>query len=348
VAERGLEAKVGALVFVCLLLLGGFVYLLGDYGRAVGFPIAVDFPTSSDIKPGAPVKIAGVTAGRVGRVEYMGGKIDEATGQRVIVRIHLDLDPEMGSTLHDDARFYISTLGVLGEKYIEVDPGSWERPNVEPGMALRGEEPLRMEKLAEQVTRLANAVVRIVEDNEKAVGQTLKHIDEAAVSARDLARNTDGLIAENRDALRATVDKVSAASDRIDRVAAAIEGAVGDGKGIARTLRHVERVSARLDEDGAGALKDTRRVASNLRTFSERLKDKPVAEVALGPDGQATLDRMLTRLEATADDVKAIGTRAREGKGTIGGLLMDNELFMDLKLLLKDLKRHPWKFMWRE
>jgi len=27
---------------------------------------------------------------------------------------------------------------------------------------------------------------------------------------------------------------------------------------------------------------------------------------------------------------------------------MDNELFMDMKLLLKDLKRHPWKFIWRE
>jgi phospholipid/cholesterol/gamma-HCH transport system substrate-binding protein len=36
------------------------------------------------------------------------------------------------------------------------------------------------------------------------------------------------------------------------------------------------------------------------------------------------------------------------GRGTIGQLIIDQEIYDDLKEMLRDLKRHPWKMLWRE
>jgi len=38
----------------------------------------------------------------------------------------------------------------------------------------------------------------------------------------------------------------------------------------------------------------------------------------------------------------------RKGKGTAGALLVDEQIYDDLKELVRDLKRNPWKFFWKE
>jgi len=50
----------------------------------------------------------------------------------------------------------------------------------------------------------------------------------------------------------------------------------------------------------------------------------------------------------TMDDVESVVARVRRGEGTVGALLIDEEVYDDLKELLRDLKHNPWKFFWRE
>ena len=38
----------------------------------------------------------------------------------------------------------------------------------------------------------------------------------------------------------------------------------------------------------------------------------------------------------------------RAGKGTAGSMLMRDELYSDLREMLRDLKRNPWKLFWKE
>jgi phospholipid/cholesterol/gamma-HCH transport system substrate-binding protein len=353
--EKSIEVKVGALVLVCTALLIGFVLVLGDLGGTGGFPVAVDFPTASDIKPGAPAKIAGVTAGRVQRIEYWGGKKDAASGRRVTVRLYLDFDPEKGKTLHQDAQFYISTQGILGEKYIEIDPGDYEKPAIKPGALLVGVPPLRLEVLGQQLAKVSGAIARILENNEKTIGEVLVHADETVLATKKTVEDADELILKNKEAVADTVAKLQSASERADKLAATLQGAVGDGKAIKRSLAHAESVVAKVDEATDPVLKDVRAVTKNVRHLSEKLRDEPTAEVLLGKHGMGKVlgvldkaDGAVGKVEGAVDDVKAVTKNARAGRGTVGGLLMDNELFMDLKLLLKDLKRHPWKFIWRE
>ncbi len=36
------------------------------------------------------------------------------------------------------------------------------------------------------------------------------------------------------------------------------------------------------------------------------------------------------------------------GRGTIGGLYLDPKVYEDLRALLDDLKKHPWKMFWKD
>ena len=346
--QRSMELKVGALVLFCIGLLVAFVLLLGDLGGATGHLVHVDYATASSLKPGAAVKIAGVTAGRISTISYWGGKRDEAVGRNVVVRVTLDLDPEMGRTLHRGARFYVSTLGVLGEKYIEVDPGDFDEPLLVSGAKVAGEPPLRFEVVSMQLARVAEIVARLLEDNEQIVRDLLRHSDETVVAARAAVDEAGALVKDNRATVREVIARLDDTGVKIDRVVDALQIAVGDGRVVRRSIAHVEAFSDRLDEGSRPVIRDARQIARNLEELSGRLRDEPTAEVVFGKEGQAKVLGVLDKVDGVVTDARAVTDNARQGRGTVGGILMDNELFMDIKLLLKDLKRHPWKFIWRE
>lgn len=346
--EKSIEVKVGALVLVCAALLVGFIFVLGDMGGSGGFVVLVDYETASDIKPGAPVKIAGVNGGKIKGIEYWGGKKDPVSGRRVTVRVTLNLDPQKGATLHKDAEFFISTQGILGEKYIEIDPGSYDQPLLRSGAVTRGEPPLRMEILGRQLTKFASSITRILEKNENVVHDVLVHTDETVLEAKKTVQDADKLILDNKDAVGRVIERLDRTSDKIEKMIAAVEGAIGDGKQLKHTLAHAESITEKVDNAADPVLKDAKQITKNLRQLSEKLRDNPTTEVLLGDAGHQKVIKVLDRVDGAMEDVQEVTKNARTGRGTIGGLLMDNELFMDLKLMLKDLKRHPWKFIWRE
>jgi phospholipid/cholesterol/gamma-HCH transport system substrate-binding protein len=49
-----------------------------------------------------------------------------------------------------------------------------------------------------------------------------------------------------------------------------------------------------------------------------------------------------------ATDGQAILANVKKGKGTVGAMLMDDALYDDLQTLVRDLKRNPWKFLWKD
>jgi phospholipid/cholesterol/gamma-HCH transport system substrate-binding protein len=48
------------------------------------------------------------------------------------------------------------------------------------------------------------------------------------------------------------------------------------------------------------------------------------------------------------DNVDGMVTDVRQGKGTAGALLVKQEIYADLREMIRDLKRNPWKFFWKE
>src|SRR5580692_5561510 len=126
--ERSIEVKVGALILVSMVILGGFMLIMGGLSFEKTYSVYVDFDNPGGLQSGAAVKIAGVKVGSVKALEFQGGKIDPKSGRRVLVRAQVAVEQRVKDAIHDDADFYVTAPGVLGEQFLAIDPGSQEKP----------------------------------------------------------------------------------------------------------------------------------------------------------------------------------------------------------------------------
>ena len=127
--ESGVEYKVGLLMVGAMCLFAAFIFVLGKCSLSSGYTLYADYDYSGNVQPGAPVKVSGITVGRVEEVEFRGGKIDPKTGRRVQVRVELWVENRARDSIRQDAEMFINTAGVLGEQYVEIVPGDdWDTP----------------------------------------------------------------------------------------------------------------------------------------------------------------------------------------------------------------------------
>ena len=327
--RRGsMEVKVGALILVAVALLVGFVLVLGDFRLSRQAQIDVDFTNSGDLKTGAPVKITGVTVGKIVAVKLWGGRKDpQHQNKSVHVRVTLKMDPSALAMVHTDAQFLISTLGVLGEKYVEIEPGSQEKPAIAEGDVVDGVAPMRYDQIAAQLSRLAGDVGEFLRDNREDFREIVK-------TTKSVVQRLDAVVGDNQDRLKDVVANV-------DQVTKALAQAMGDGEDIKRMIASARSFADKLDQHVGPALAGVPRIVGKI----EALADGATGLVA---DGRGLIASAGKDIKAALANVKAMTDSARDPKTSIGALLSDRELYDDLVALMKDLKRHPWKILFKE
>ncbi len=108
-----------------------------------------------------------------------------------------------------------------------------------------------------------------------------------------------------------------------------------------------------LVKDSSG---DVRAAVKNLREMSEALRGradeiKGILKSASGMINDANKDkfnRSLTSLDATLAKLDKALAHMDEKKGPMGMMMYDDETAQDLRELLRDLKKHPWKLLWKK
>lgn len=106
----GLFVVLGAAALLFLALKAGNMSTL-SFGKT--YDVTARFDNIGGLKPGAPVKSAGVVVGRVGEITF-----DDKTYQALV---RLDMEP--GYKFPKDSSLKILTAGLLGEQYIGIEPG---------------------------------------------------------------------------------------------------------------------------------------------------------------------------------------------------------------------------------
>lgn len=160
------ESKVGILVVVSIAAIMGFSYFLGVINPfADTEEIYITYNFAGGIEVGSPVRVMGIKAGKVKEIIFEPGmKSDE--GEEVNLKLRIAIDRKAFETVRTDSQFFINLAGVIGEKYLEVSPGSSANPRVSPGGTYRGEDPPRIDQLISQSYSLAGKLIKIVENNE--------------------------------------------------------------------------------------------------------------------------------------------------------------------------------------
>lgn len=148
--SKSVELKVGIFVFIGFLVLAWFVLWIGDFNVIkVGYNVKIIFGFANGIKVGAPLRLAGVDQGEVKEITLTH---DEATGDaKVIITAWVD----SGAKIPKDSRAWVNTLGLLGEKYLEIIPGKDYQNVLAPGDVLRGEDPASIQEVTDLVKDIA-------------------------------------------------------------------------------------------------------------------------------------------------------------------------------------------------
>ena len=337
-AARSIEVKVGLLVLVAGGLLVALVLVMGGVHLGKRFPVAVDFNNPGGLQGGAPVKIAGVKVGQVDRLEFRGPQVDPRTGRSALVRVHIEVDEQYRRELHSDAAFYVTTQGVLGEQFLAIDPGSAAQPPLDLSRPVEGIDPPRIDLFLARAYSLLDDTVTALRTNRRQIGTMVDDLSGILHDSRDvLHRNTGRIdsILENTDrAIRDADGLVNAARDRYV-----------DGAQARRIIQRAESILTTIDREAPPLSREARALMARLDHIAQGVGDPQIQDL------QRTLREVRTlteRANTVMTDVQAVSTRVRAGQGTVGALLMDEEIYDDLQEMIRDLKHNPWKFFWRE
>ena len=109
------EGAVGIFVLIGLLCVAYLTVKLGrmEVFQSGGYELSARFTSINGLRKGADIEVAGVKVGRVSGI-----RLDPAHGLAVVT---LRLDDTL--IVADDAIASIKTSGLIGDKYINLDPG---------------------------------------------------------------------------------------------------------------------------------------------------------------------------------------------------------------------------------
>ena len=298
------ELKVGVVVLIAIVVAGFFMMRM-DGSLLLGAPeavysVRVQFDSISGMAADAPVLVAGLRVGRIASITLT----DEGRAE-VTIRIE---DPDV--VLRSDATASIASLGVLGEKYLELTAGSLSSPAVvdggliQPGVAVS----------IDQMVAVLNGIAANVQETTQALSNVFgSEAGETRMQAilqntEQVTRDIGAMVAINRETIATTMGNVE---DLTASLAASLPAMVEDMRTL--VLEANAMVTANEDNIG-GAVEDVRALISSLDRSAAEIEE--IMQKINSGDGTAsqlintsdTIDKANAALDTIDDSLAAFDT----------------------------------------
>jgi phospholipid/cholesterol/gamma-HCH transport system substrate-binding protein len=280
--------------------------------------------------------MGGVDVGVVSGV----GHADKAADTRIFVR--MNIAKSSVARIHVDTVATIGNKGLLGDKMIELSVAPPESAQLQPGELIRSEEPA---DVLASANRIVNASVEAIEDIQplaKALGDP-KLAADIKGSAEDVHALLDAVVHGDGTVHRLffdhqAADQLQSVLVHLDAVSTKVDGMMGDlqdatshvkqGPGLAHALIY----EGELSKNTAGTLKE---LHEDLKAIRE---GNGLAHALLYGDDPS--QHAMGNLNAMSDDLRAIVANLRQGKGTLGALLVDPTVYEDIKGVVGNVERN--------
>jgi phospholipid/cholesterol/gamma-HCH transport system substrate-binding protein len=167
------KVGIGVLIAIVVLIFSAFIVKEGEVRsfRTKEYTIKVIFNFVGGLKETAPVRLAGVKVGQVEELRFI---------QEPSTKVEATITLKEAIQLRQDAQFSVTTIGLLGEKYVEIVPGSPEASIVQPGATLIGKD-------AVDLSNVLNSAGDAMED----LGSIISSVREGKGSAGKLLNEED-------------------------------------------------------------------------------------------------------------------------------------------------------------
>lgn len=334
--ESRLELKVGALVLAAVLGAFTLLVLMGELSFGGARKLTVDFSHTGNVVKNAPVKLGGVVVGKVEEVELLASRRDDR-GDPMPVKMTLGISKEASESLRKDAMVTVSSVGPLGESYLEVSSGSAKDP-YDSKVSIRGIDSPRIDLVSNRLAKFLEAASSVLENDPEALTKLVRGVG-------GLTTTIDGVVTENREEFKTLARELSVAASDLRVLAATAR----------RQMEPGGKANALIDDAAA-----TAKVAR--ADFPELSKQASIAlgglarvSAPLTEEDGLRLKAMIAKYEAAGEKVDALATRAdrvlsklEAGEGSLGAALKDKAVYDELKSLLTDVRKNPWKLLWKD
>ncbi|HEY1955229.1 MAG TPA: MlaD family protein [Polyangiaceae bacterium] len=348
------EKKVGIFVVVGLAILGLAIFLIGEnrkfWQRKVSYTAV--YSNVAGLVPGSPVAMGGVNVGTVSRVKYSEDPRDPHIYVTLDVvrsqaeRIRKPVYDESGKKiLRKGTVASIINKGLLGDKMIDLslaDPGT---PLLEPPGPLATDEPLDLSTYVAKVDDIvarANAVLQNLQEATGAFSDP-KFTQDLKGTVSSIHDITDGIAHKDGFAHRMIFDTNDA--NRIDGIlentqndTAQLQGTLADLHDVTTHVRtgpgiaHAVVYDGDLSANASGSLEEVHKDLEQIRKGNGLVHSLVY--------GDTDSQHLMTNVNAMSDDLRVIVSGMRQGKGTLGALLVDPSVYDDLKALLGNTERN--------
>ncbi len=311
---------------------GGLPFLGGQY------TIYSYLRDVNGLKAGSPIHLSGVEVGAVNKVEFA------EPGSPAPVRVTMTLRTDVQDRVTTSSLVTVGSLGVLGEKMLDVEPGPPGGTVIEDQGFVPGEaegDPIKGIILdASRTMKDIRDLASDIQQGEGTLGAILKRNElhdqllalvgkaETVFESLDKQEGTFGKLIHDPSVYDNLDELVVSLRDlvvRIDQGDGAIGKLVHDedvGRQVTRTTENLARMTNRIDE-GEGTL------------------------------GALVRERALyDRLDSLAGNIDSVTAKMERGDGTAGQLIHDRALYDNLNKtadelqgLIADIRKDPKKYL---
>ncbi len=336
------EVKAGLIITLALVILFLSVFFAGGIERVFRPRIAIRAAIRDvrGLKTGAPVWVYGIEEGSVKDVT-----LSPEYGAVVTISLY----KKTLAFLKEDSTATILTMGLLGDKYIELTGGTAGAPPLKAGDMIRGVAQFDIKEMMEtsgasmqKITEFIDRMGKFLEKMESSQGTLARFIEDPA--HYDNLKQASGdlsVIVRDIEKGRGTIGLLVKDPTVYERLAAASKSL----EGISRKLDSGSGTMGKLFKDDTLYYRLTG-AASSMEKFGKKLN------YPSGTLGKFMEDPQLyDNLSSASQRLSAILERIDKGEGAAGVLMRDEETAKELKETIKelreltgDIREHPYKY----
>ena len=320
------QLQLGSAVLVALLATIVGILALSSRTLGRGEHIFVRMRLPGALREGSKLRLAGREIGEVRSI------VPQQKGILIDAFVLRDWLPH----LHKNSEVFVSSVSILGEAHLEIGPptnGAPPGPSLSPHEEIRGTDPPDLDEL-----------LRYTFDNAQTWMQLLSEVrpdlNELFTAGAQLMARVRRLPLDELDFGTMIARAVSLFGD-----ARQLGATLDKAGGSKRIVADARAVGLLLEENSPamGKILDEVRVAT----------DRTEAIVALWSGGELRrasrawelLKTTSRSIDTIVDDFQFLIARVQHGKGTLGGLLHDQELWDDLHESHRQIKQQPWNLI---
>jgi phospholipid/cholesterol/gamma-HCH transport system substrate-binding protein len=337
------EIKIGLFLAIGLAIIMLFVFVVGDLStlfKKKGYPLYTYYDSVAGLEKRTVVRLAGVKVGYVQDIRLKGSQAE----------VEMSIDPEV--KISRDSRATLASLGLLGEKYVEILPGEENRA-VQPGDTISSLPPVSFDQLGtmlasigEEIKGTSQALRELLGGDETSgkLGETLQNLSTFSSELSDFfsenKANLTRSLENSQQAIQNFDQRADTVSKELEELIHLIKGTVEENRGnLKGNLEDINELISKIEE--------------SLRLLNESLEKLN--------KGEGTLGRLIQDPELYEKTEKTVGeiqkmiapvSSLRISAGLRAEYLEESELFRSVlslgvwpapdKFLLAQIVHDPW------